>query len=182
MGTVVFRERHTVPEELIYKITYLGGEMFNYSLNFSKPSGQILLQYYSFLRLGRAGYRQVMNNIMDNARYLEKMLLATGRFELLNESKYLPVAVVKLKDPQAPPQTLYHLSDVLRQYGWIVPAYPLPANAQETHVLRAVVKENFSRDLAEKFAADVANGLKKVDALLGIVHKEVPEEKRQRVC
>ena len=118
------------PQELIYKITYLGGEMFNYSLNFSKPSGQILLQYYSFLRLGRAGYRQVMSNIMENARYLEKMLLATGRFELLNESKYLPVVVVKLKDPQAPPETLYHLSDVLRQHGWIVPAYPLPANAQ----------------------------------------------------
>ena len=110
------------------------------------------------------------------------MLLATGRFELLNESKYLPVVVVKLKDAQAPPQTLYHLSDVLRQHGWIVPAYPLPANAQDTHVLRAVVKENFSRDLAEKFAADVASALKKVDALLGTLPKPVPQKKRQHVC
>lgn len=182
MGTVVFRDQHVVPQELVYKITYLGGEMFNYSLNFSKPSSQILLQYYSFLRLGRAGYRQVMSNIMANARYLEKMLLATGRFDLLNESKYLPVVVVKLKDPQAPPETLYHLSDVLRQHGWIVPAYPLPANAEGTHVLRAVVKENFSRDLAEKFAADVVAGLQKVDAMLGTVQKPVPPKKRQHVC
>ena len=140
MGSVVFRDEHVVPQELIYKITYLGGEMFNYSLNFSKPSSQILLQYYNFLRLGRAGYRQIIGNIMENAGYLEKMLLATGRFELLNESKYLPVVVVKLKDEREPPETLYHLSDVLRQHGWIVPAYPLPANAQQTHVLAPWLK------------------------------------------
>jgi len=182
MGSVVFRDEHVVPTELIYKITYLGGEMFNYSLNFSKPSSQILLQYYNFLRLGRAGYRQIIGNIIENARYLEKMLLDTGRFELLNESKYLPVVVVKLKDPSAPPETLYHLSDVLRQHGWIVPAYPLPAGAQETHVLRAVVKENFTRDLAEKFAADVVAGLKRVDAIAGVVPKKVPAKKRQHVC
>lgn len=182
MGSVVFRDAHVVPEELIYKITYLGGEMFNYSLNFSKPSSQILLQYYSFLRLGQAGYRQVLGNIMANARYLEKMLLDTGRFELLNESKYLPVVVVKLKDPQAPPETLYHLSDLLRQRGWIVPAYPLPAKAEQTHVLRAVVKENFTRDLAEKFAADVAVALAKIDALMQGPKKHVPRRKRQHVC
>ncbi|HEY1601089.1 MAG TPA: glutamate decarboxylase [Pirellulales bacterium] len=182
MGSVVFRDEHVVPSELIYKITYLGGEMFNYSLNFSKPSSQILLQYYNFLRLGRTGYRQVIENIMSNARYLEKKLLDTGRFELLNQSKYLPVVVVKLKDRDASPKTLYHLSDALRQRGWIVPAYPLPANAQETHVLRAVVKENFSRDLAEKFAQDVIAGLKQIDAIPETAPKTVPIQKRQHVC
>ena len=182
MGSVVFRDVKDVPEELIFKITYLGGQMFNYSLNFSKPSGQVLLQYYNFLRLGRAGYKRIIENIMRNARYLEKQLVAGGRFELLNESQYLPVVVVTLKDSGAPPETLYHLSDKLRERGWIVPAYPLPANAQETHVLRAVVKENFTRDLAEKFAADVAAGLKDVDALQGVVKKAVPTKKRQHVC
>ncbi len=181
MGTVVFRDRSVVPDELVYKITYLGGEMFNYSLNFSKPSSQILLQYYNFLRLGKAGYRMIMQNIMSNARYLEKMLLETGRFELLNESKYLPVVVVKLKDPQAPADTLYRLSDILRQHGWIVPAYPLPANAQETHVLRAVVKENFTRDLAERFAANVVTALEKIDAT-PTPPKPASHHKRQHVC
>ena len=173
------------PSELVYKITYLGGEMFNYSLNFSKPSSQILLQYYSFLRLGRAGYQQVMRNIMENARYLEKMLLATGRFEIAIERIEIPAGGGREAQGPASPATdavSFVGRGTLRQHGWIVPAYPLPANAQETHVLRAVVKENFSRDLAEKFAADVASGLKKVDALLGILHKEVPEEKRQHVC
>ena len=120
---------------------------------------------------------------MSNARYLEKKLLDTGRFRAVEcESKYLPVVVVKMKDPSAPPETLYHLSDALRQRGWIVPAYPLPANAQQTHVMRAVVKENFSRDLAEKFAADVVTGLTQVDKILGSAPKAVPVKKRQHVC
>jgi hypothetical protein len=49
-------------------------------------------------------------------------------------------------------------------------------------VLRAVVKENFSRDLAEKFAGDVVAGLKQVDAILASAPKAVPVKKRQHVC
>ncbi len=182
VGSVTFRDQSDVPDELLYKITYLGGEMINYSLNFSKASSQTLLQYYNFLRLGKSGYRRIMQNIMENAKYLEGLLLETGRFELLNESKYLPVVVVRLKDRDEPPETLYHLSDVLRRRGWIVPAYPLPANAQDTHVLRAVVKENFSRDLIEKFAEDVVRALKVVDQMRRSVEKDVPEGKKQGVC
>lgn len=181
MGSVIFRDRADVPEELIYKITYLGGEMYNYSLNFSKPSGQVLLQYYNFLRLGRQGYRRIMQNIMANARYLEEQLLATGRFELLNEAKYLPVVVVTLKDRSEPPATLYRLSAMLRERGWIVPAYPLPANAQETHVLRVVVKENFSRDLAETFAADVVRALARIDNEAPRA-EPAPADGKRRVC
>ncbi len=182
IGTVVFRDRSDLPEELIYKITYLGGEMFNYSLNFSRASSQVLLQYYTFLRLGKEGYRRVMQNIMENAQYLEERLMSLGRFELLNEAKYLPVVVVRLKDPNEPQELLYLISDILRERGWIVPAYPLPANAQETHVLRAVVKENFTRDLAEKFADDVAYALDKADRLQAVSQKTAPEEKKQHVC
>lgn len=182
IGTVVFRDRSDVPEELIYKITYLGGEMFNYSLNFSRSSTPVYLQYYNFLRLGKTGYRRLMTNIMENARYLEKQLLDTGRFELLNEAEYLPVVVVKLKDASEPHQTLYHLSDVLRQRGWIVPAYPLPPNAQDTHVLRVVVKENFTRDLIDAFAEHVRDGLRRVDELAGQRRPPVPEDVLHRVC
>ena len=38
-----------------------------------------LLPRSNFLRLGREGYREVMANAMENARYLRKMLLATGK-------------------------------------------------------------------------------------------------------
>ncbi|HKY15171.1 MAG TPA: hypothetical protein VJM33_09625, partial [Microthrixaceae bacterium] len=40
----------------------------------------------------------------------------------------------------------YHLSDRLRQHGWIVPAYTLPPNAEHVTVLRVVVRNDMSRD------------------------------------
>lgn len=155
VGTVVFRDRSDLPEELVFNITYLGGSMPNYSLNFSRASSMVLLQYYNFLRLGQDGYRKIMKNIMDNAQYLEGKLTETGHFELLNESKYLPTVTVRLKDRTLDSKVVYLLSDLLRQFGWIVPAYPLPPKADTVHVLRMVVKENFTRDMAEKFAEDI---------------------------
>ena len=47
------------------------------------------------------------------------------------------------------------LSRLLRERGWIVPAYTLPPNAEHITVLRLVVKENFSRDMADMLAHDV---------------------------
>ncbi len=146
LGSVVFRDRSVLPEELVFDITYLGGHMPNYSLNFSRESSMVYLQYYNFLRLGMDGYRRIMEGIMENARYLEEQLLQLGCFELLTDSKCLPVVVVELKGEQ--PFTVYTISEELRKYGWIIPAYPLPANAH-TDVIRMVVKENFSRDMAE---------------------------------
>jgi glutamate decarboxylase len=162
IGTVVFRDRSDLPEELVFNITYLGGSMPNYSLNFSRASSMVLLQYYNFLRLGKEGYRRVMANIMENAGYLEEALLAMGWFELLNEAKYLPVVVVRLKNHLFPSKLVYLLSDELRRSGWIVPAYPLPKDAEDVHVLRMVVKENFSRDMADKLATDIRQAIERL--------------------
>jgi len=183
IGTVVFRDRSDLPEELIFDITYLGGSMPNYSLNFSRASSMVLLQYYNFLRLGRKGYGRVMQNIMDNAHYLEKRLTESGFFELLNESKYLPVVVVRPKDHNLPTKTVYILSDLLRQKGWIIPAYPLPAKADSVHVLRMVVKENFTRDLAEKLADDINDAIKRLDQMAAHFEEFAPGYRQERpIC
>jgi glutamate decarboxylase len=78
MGSVVFRDVSVVPEELVFKINYLGGEMANYSLNFSRASNAVLLQCYNFLRLGREGYERIVANLMQNAGELEQRLTAEG--------------------------------------------------------------------------------------------------------
>ena len=161
MGTVIFRDRDDVPEELVFKINYLGGEMLNYSLNFSRSASPVYLQYYNFLRLGRDGYTRIMNNIMDNARYLEERLLKTGKFELLTDSKYLPVVVLKLKDDSD--YTVFQICRILRERGWVTPSYTLPPNAQEEAVMRVVVKENFSRDMVEMYATDVEGAIKRLE-------------------
>ena len=151
MGSVVFRDVDVVPEELVFKINYLGGEMDNYSLNFSRASNSVLLQYYNFLRLGREGYGRIAAAVMENAGYLEKRLTESGDFELLNDSRYLPVVVIRPTGDL----DVFALSERLRERGWIVPAYTLPPDAEEVAVLRMVVKENFSRDMAEMLAADI---------------------------
>jgi glutamate decarboxylase len=58
VGWVVWRDRSDLPEELIFNVNYLGGNMPTFALNFSRPGGQIISQYYLFLRLGREGYHR----------------------------------------------------------------------------------------------------------------------------
>jgi glutamate decarboxylase len=157
MGTVIFRERADVPEELVFHINYLGGDMPNYSLNFSRPSSQIVLQYYNFLRLGHAGYEQIVRNVLANAQALARRAGASDALELINDGSTFPVVVVKATDPQQ--LDLMELSRRLRCRGWIVPAYTLPANAEDVSVLRMVVKENFSRQMVDMLGDDLDDAL-----------------------
>lgn len=161
MGCVIFRDADCVPDELVFNINYLGGNMLNFSLNFSKSASQVVLQYFNFIRLGRSGYGRIISNIMHNAHYLEKRLLALDRFEILTDMAYLPVVVLKLKEDRA--FSVYQLCEVLHERGWAVPAYSLPHAAESVDVMRVVIKENFSRDMADMFAVDVENALSRLD-------------------
>ena len=152
IGWLVMKDKHNLPDELVFRITYLGGEMTNYSLNFSKSSSSIIAQYYNFIRLGKSGYADIMTNMMENSRYLAEKLHDTGKFGIINKQKTLPLVAVRLKDAAF---NVFQLSDKLRQKGWIVPAYYLPENAQDVAVMRMVVKENFSRDMVELLFTDV---------------------------
>ena len=55
VGWVVWRERVDLPEELIFYVNYLGGNMPTFALNFSRPGGQIISQVLPTLapRAGR---------------------------------------------------------------------------------------------------------------------------------
>lgn len=178
MGSVLFRDRSDLPDELVFHINYLGGDMPNYSLNFSRPSSSVILQYFAFLRLGREGYDHVVANMLENAQTLGQRLHASEHWVALNQAELFPVVVVRATDPGA--LDLYAISRELRQSGWIVPAYSLPAHADDTVVLRMVVKENFSREMVDIFAAD----------LDGVVTRQLDQraragkrgEARQPVC
>jgi len=152
IGWIVFKDKTDIPEDLVFNINYLGGNMSNYSLNFSKGSSTIIAQYYNFIRLGFKGYRDIMYNMAENAKYLAYKLVETGKFELINKNVTFPLVTVKLKDVDF---TVFELSDKLREKGWIVPAYTLPENAEDNAVIRMVIKENFGRDLVEIFLMDI---------------------------
>jgi glutamate decarboxylase len=159
MGTVVFRDASDLPEELIFHINYLGGDMPNYSLNFSRPSSSVILQYFAFLRLGRGGYAEIVGSVLANAQALAQKLGAIDGLELVNDGSSFPIVAVTTSaggsSGEGAGVDLVTLSHRLRERGWIVPAYTLPPNAQHITLLRMVVKENFSRDMADMLAHDV---------------------------
>ena len=74
VGWVIWREAKDLPEELIFNVNYLGGNMPTFALNFSRPGGQVIAQYYNFLRLGREGYAKVHGACYETAMYLAKEL------------------------------------------------------------------------------------------------------------
>jgi glutamate decarboxylase len=158
MGTVVFRDASDLPEELIFHINYLGGDMPNYSLNFSRPSSSVILQYFAFLRLGLEGYREIVQTVLANAVKLAGKLEQIEGLRLIADGSEFPIVALRAEDPERTDLTA--LSHLLRERGWIVPAYTLPPNAQHLTVLRIVVKENFSRDMAEILARDIADELR----------------------
>ena len=99
--------------------------MSNFSLNFSQPSAMLLIQYFNFLHLGQTGYETIIECALDNARYLEQKLLATGYFESMSCTDVMPIVVPRIKDAYASEVSVYDICRRLRQRSWIVPAYPL---------------------------------------------------------
>jgi glutamate decarboxylase len=182
IGWLIFRDKSVLPEELIFKINYLGGEMPSFTLNFSKGSSMMLAQYYNFLRLGRNGYRAIVGNMFENAHYLTGLILEGERYELLGEAKYLPVIACSLKEDKG--YTVFDISRKLREKGWIVPAYSLPPNAEDIAVLRVVVKENLSRDMVESFAADAFNACNELEGsgVKGSAQAASASHKAARTC
>jgi glutamate decarboxylase len=177
MGTVVFRQAEDLPEELVFHINYLGGDMPNYSLNFSRPSSSVILQYFTFLRLGLEGYREIVASVLANARALAAKLAAIDGLEMLNDASQFPLVVARASDPDR--LDLKLVSQLLRQRGWIVPAYTLPPNAEHITVLRLVVKENFSRDMVDMLAHDLHEAIALLEEGPGPQHRR---ERRRPHC
>jgi glutamate/tyrosine decarboxylase-like PLP-dependent enzyme len=125
VGWVIWREAADLPEEMVFWVNYLGGNMRDIALNFSRPGGQIVCQYYNFLRLGRDGYAKVHGNCYTTAQYLAGEVAALGPFEILYGGEPdlgIPTVCWKMKPGAAPGFSLYDLADRLRTRGWQVPA------------------------------------------------------------
>lgn len=156
VGWVVWRDKEDLPEDLIFNVNYLGGNIPTFALNFSRPGGQIVAQYYNFLRLGREGYRKIMQACYDTAAFLGDAIAALGPFEIIYGGKGgIPALSWALKEGTNPGCTLYDLSDRLRSRGWQVPAYSMPPHREDLVVMRALIRHGFSRDLASLLVDDL---------------------------
>ncbi|MYS16364.1 pyridoxal-dependent decarboxylase, partial [Streptomyces sp. SID4982] len=158
VGWALWRDAEALPEELVFRVNYLGGDMPTFALNFSRPGAQVAAQYYTFLRLGREGYRAVQRSTRDVATYLAGKVEALGDFRLLTRGDQLPVFAFTTADHV----TAYDVFDVsrrLREAGWLVPAYTFPPDREDLSVLRVVCRNGFSHDLADLFLADLTRAL-----------------------
>ena len=137
--------------------------MPTFTLNFSRPGNQVVGQYYNFLRLGRAGYGQVMQCLSQTARWLGDQLRDSEHFELISDGSAIPVISFRLAGD--PGYTEFDVSHALRAFGWQVPAYTMPDDATDVAVLRIVVREGFSADLARALQDDIITALAHLDEL-----------------
>ena len=172
VGWVLWRDEDQLPEELVFHVDYLGGSMPTFALNFSRPGAQVVAQYYSLLRHGHAGYREVMQGCRDVAADLSDRIASMGPFDLVSHGgSGIPAFAFAVRDPAAAGFTVFDVSELLRTRGWQVPAYRFPPALEELAVLRIVVRNGFGPDLADLLLTDLRRA---VDRLTSSGHPAPP--------
>ncbi|EFH81299.1 glutamate decarboxylase [Ktedonobacter racemifer] len=157
VGWAIWRDRNGLPEELIFSVNYLGGSMPTFTLNFSRPGSQVIAQYYTFLRLGREGYSRIQRSCQEVALHLSSEIAKIGPFKLISDGSDLPVFAFSIQD--ASNFSVFDFSDRLRQRGWLLPAYTFPKNREDLSVLRIVVRDGLSHDMADLLIRDMRHAL-----------------------
>jgi glutamate decarboxylase len=179
VGWVLWRDAAALPSELVFHVDYLGGVMPTFSLTFSRPGAHVVAQYYSLLRLGRDGYKTVMQACRDNARWLAAQVAKLGPFELVSDGGGIPAFAFTLRE-EVDSFSVFDVSEALRTRGWQVPAYRFPPALDELAVLRVVVRNGFSRDLAGMLVDDLRQAVRRLSARRGGRPRDGDDADQQR--
>lgn len=157
VGWIIWRDKAELPEELVFHCNYLGGDLPNFALNFSRPGNQVVAQYYNFLRLGHEGYRSIHQASQDVALHLSSGIADLGPFQLISDGSSIPVFAFATNEKAN--FSVFDMSNKLRERGWLVPAYTFPKNREDLAVLRCVCKEGFTRDMADMLLLDMQHAI-----------------------
>jgi glutamate decarboxylase len=164
MGSILFKDANVVDHSLVYNITYLGGTFNDYTVNFSRGSAIIMMQYYNFLRFGRAGYRAILDNCIKNTEWLIDQLNASVKlskyFKNISNNYngdgkqpiHMPLVALTWADSiehSKPPWDIHTFAHMLDMHGWSVPSYHIPIthpeNTEGIEMLRIVVQQAITR-------------------------------------
>lgn len=118
-----------------------------FTLNFSTGSAMVLAQYFNLIRVGRAGYREAMRVMQENTQQLAARLAESGQFEQIGpDEEKLPLVAFRLTGERRFDE--FDIAwQVAAERGWMLPAYPMPPDADHVRMLRALVKLNLSHAL-----------------------------------
>ncbi|WP_392420771.1 glutamate decarboxylase [Edwardsiella piscicida] len=176
-GWVVWRDAASLPDDLIFKVDYLGGQVGTFAINFSRPAGQVIAQYYEFLRLGREGYTKVHTASYQVAQFLAAEIAKLGPYEFIcsgDPQQGIPAVCFRIPAGKALGYSLYDLSERLRLRGWQVPAFALNGEMSDVVVMRIMCRRGFEMDfsqlLMEDFRAALAY-LKAHPAVANVAHQ-----------
>ena len=167
LGWVVWKDKKYLPDEMSFSVNYLGANITQVGLNFSRPAAQILGQYYNFIRLGFEGYKEVQQNSMDIAQYCHTQIGKMPCFRNYAKEVVNPL-FIWMMDPEYDKKakwTLFDLQASLQQSGWMVPAYTMPKNIDNLIVMRIVVRQGMSRDMADMLLGDIRNAVAEFETL-----------------
>jgi glutamate decarboxylase len=174
VGWAIWRNEEALPRDLVFDVNYLGGHMPTFALNFSRPGSEVVAQYFMFTTLGREGYRRVMQAAQNVALHLSSEIAKMGHYRLVTEGRDLPVFAFGLA-PEVENYSVFDVSDRLRQFGWLVPAYSFPKNREDLEVLRMVIRAGMTMEMADHLLTDlrsVTHFLESLDAPLPSVAKD----------
>ena len=167
LGWVVWKDKKYLPDEMSFSVNYLGANITQVGLNFSRPAAQILGQYYNFIRLGFEGYKEVQQNSMDIAKDCHEQIGKMPCFRNYAKEVVNPL-FIWMMNPEYDKKakwTLFDLQAALQQSGWMVPAYTMPKNIDEMIVMRIVVRQGMSRDMADMLLGDIRNAVAEFEKL-----------------
>ena len=167
LGWVVWRDKKYLPGDMSFSVNYLGADITQVGLNFSRPAAQILAQYYNFIHLGKEGYREIHSNSMAIAKYCHDAIGKIPFFENYSSKLDNPLFIWSMKPDYEKKAnwTLFDLQDKLMQKGWMVPAYTMPKDIEDMVVMRIVVRQGMSRDMADMLIADINDAVAELDKL-----------------
>lgn len=169
VGWIIWRNRGCVHDSLLFHVAYLGTDQVSLQLNFSKNANMVAAQYYQILRLGFEGYKAIMTNLMKISGHLQDGILETGHFKLIGSGKGLPVVAFALKAGRKDANgndikyDEFDVMDKLRQFHWELPAYNLPKAAEHQKMLRVVVREDLTYEMASILVTDIKKSIEWLD-------------------
>ncbi|MGL6021820.1 MAG: glutamate decarboxylase [Chitinophagaceae bacterium] len=167
LGWVVWKDKKYLPQSMSFSVNYLGANITQVGLNFSRPAGQVLAQYYQFIRLGFEGYKQIQAASMEIACYAHSQIAKMKPFIPYSKEVVNPLFAwyIKSEYQKKAKWTLYDLQAVLQQSGWMVPAYSMPSNIENIVVMRMVFRQGFTRDMIDQLLGDIRNAVAEFEKL-----------------
>lgn len=156
VGWIVWRSPEYLPKELVFNINYLGADQASFTLNFSKGASQVIGQYYQMIRLGKHGYRSIMQNLTRTSDYLAASLEQLG-FLIMSKKggAGLPLVAFRLDPKKKHHYDEFAVAHHLRERGWVVPAYTMAPHSEKLKLMRVVVREDFSRARCDTLISDI---------------------------